>query len=127
MHCCLCEKVGLETHQHIFVECSWFAILRNEMQIWTGYSIPPMIVTDTLNSIQRKHWKQFTKEIMAAVYGAMVYYTWRARNWKVFRGITIQTNYVYTQIQQEIKVRVDMLRSSKRAHRCSLLINRICS
>lgn len=44
-----------------------------------------MSLVNKKNKAKMKHWKQF-KEIMAAICGAILYHTWRARNWKKFKG-----------------------------------------
>lgn len=97
------------------------------MQACIGYVIPHMSIEKTLTCITRKHWKKYTKEIMVVVYGAMIYHTWKTRNWKVFRGTNVNIHFVYTQIQQEVRVRIDMLQYSRRAYRCSKLINKLCN
>lgn len=70
-----------------------------------------------LLNIKRKHWRQF-KELMTAVWGAIVYHAWRARNWKVFKGINVHTSEVVTQIRKELVGRVKLHKSSKKARSC---------
>lgn len=57
----------------------------------------------------------------------MINHTWRARNWKIFRNIHVNTSFAIAQIQREIKERIYILRRSKRAHRCLSLVSRICN
>ncbi|KAG5609867.1 hypothetical protein H5410_021148 [Solanum commersonii] len=49
---------------------------------------------------KRRRWKRFQKEVAAAIYGAMIYHTWQARNMKIFKNIhnrncNIQTSRWY--------------------------------
>lgn len=48
-----------------------------------------------------KHWKQFQKEIIAVVSGAIPYHMWRARKWKKF-NISMQREEVVTQFKELI-------------------------
>lgn len=67
-------------------------------------------VCNTLKWIKRRRWKQFQKEIVASVLGAMIYYTWQTRNRKIFQQASVQPELVITQIEQEICQRVYMLK-----------------
>jgi len=65
-----------------------------------------------------KHWVQFKKEIMAVICGAVLYHTWRARNWKKFKGRNVHTEEVVLQIKKEVIGRLSLLNKSKKAHKC---------
>ncbi|KAH0769592.1 hypothetical protein KY290_013573 [Solanum tuberosum] len=73
-----------------------------DMMQWTGIRLQHGSPKQVLLEIRRKHWKAIQKEIIAAVWGAMIYHTWRARNWKLFKGRTVHTNSVIKQIKEEI-------------------------
>lgn len=62
---------------------------------------------------------------MAAICGAILYHTWRARNWKIFQRRTVQSTDIVTQIKEETVHRIEMLNSSKRAYRSRGFIHRI--
>lgn len=49
-----------------------------------------------------KHWKQFKKEITAAICGAFLHHTWMARNWKKCTEQAIQIEEAVRQIKMEI-------------------------
>ncbi|KAG5590809.1 hypothetical protein H5410_041323 [Solanum commersonii] len=75
-----------------------------------------------LNRIRRRNWKQLYKEIIAALWGSIVYYVWQARNWKLYRGTTVTTNITITQIKLHFSVRLDMVRKTRKGQRCGSLI-----
>ncbi|KAK4711376.1 hypothetical protein R3W88_005889 [Solanum pinnatisectum] len=123
--CCLCEEDQEETQMHLFAECRWIAEVRSKLSSWLGIAIQCKGVYSTLQWIKRSRWKQFQKEIVASVWGAMIYYTWQSRNSRIFKHKSVQPEYVITQIQKEIRERVYMLQSTKRALRCQRLILRL--
>lgn len=75
--------------------------------------------------IKNRQWRQFRKELAAASYGALIYYAWQARNWRVYRGLNVDTRYITSQIQKEIRERVSMVTGSQKARRCQVLLQRI--
>ncbi|KAH0663151.1 hypothetical protein KY284_028082 [Solanum tuberosum] len=115
--CCLCEEDEIQTQTHLFARCGWISEIRIALSTWSGLYLQQKGV------IQNLQW--FQKEVAAAIYGAMIYHTWRARNMKIFRNINVNTSCVIAQIQREIRERIDMLHCSKRAHRCTNLVSRI--
>ncbi|KAL3330100.1 hypothetical protein AABB24_034118 [Solanum stoloniferum] len=90
--CSLCDAQAVETQYHLFSVCDWTKRLVTTMAQWTGVQIPSGDVKQVLNRIRRRHWKQLYKEIIAALWGSIVYYVWQARNWKLYRG-TVQGHY----------------------------------
>ncbi|KAG5589167.1 hypothetical protein H5410_039681 [Solanum commersonii] len=111
--CCLCDGQQIETTMHLFAECDWFKQLL------------PGEFKQVLESIKAKHWKPFKKEIVAAIWGAVIYHTWRARNWKKFKHTIVQAGIVIVQIKKEIVVRLDLLKLSRKAHRCRGYIQKL--
>ena len=83
--------------------------VQGEMQRRSGKFIPARTVKHILNRLRRKNWKQFHKELIAALCGAMIYHVWRARNWKLFKGITINTDMSVTQIKKEFVDRLEVV------------------
>lgn len=63
--------------------------------------------------------------MIAAVYLAMVYYTWRARNTKNFQGRNVNIEEVVIQIKREVIERIDLLQQSKKAQKCRNFIRQI--
>ncbi|XP_049406369.1 uncharacterized protein LOC125870045 [Solanum stenotomum] len=96
--CCLCEEKVMETTKHLFEECKWSKMF--------------------LDGIKEKHWKQFKKETIATISGAVLYHTWRARNWKKYKGKNVNTKDAVIQIKKEITERIQFLSNSKKAQRC---------
>lgn len=90
--CCLCGE-ATETRQHLFMECYWMNEVKTKLSNWFGVIIPRGTVKQTLAWIKRRRWRQLKKEMVAAMYGAMIYYSWQARNWKQFRKININTEF----------------------------------
>ncbi|XP_070045599.1 uncharacterized protein [Nicotiana tomentosiformis] len=125
--CRMCELDVLETHQHLFADCRWVKTMRGALTRWSGITLSDMAIPETLPWIRRRHWKQFRKEVAAAMIGAMVYYTWPARNWKIFRQVRLNMDFCIGQIQKEIKERIRMRAESRRARHCPVLIHRLCS
>nr|XP_009762032.1 PREDICTED: uncharacterized protein LOC104214107 [Nicotiana sylvestris] len=103
IECCLCNDMVAETQDHMFQDCRWTTELRAAIQNCTNMIIPQGTVMQVLEKIKRKHWKFFKKEIAAAIWGALIYHTWKARNEKVFKGLNVNTSFVMTQIQKEFR------------------------
>lgn len=55
--------------------------------------------------------------MVAAIWSAIVYHTWRARNWKLYRDTTVHSEIVLAQIKTEFTERIALFRGSKKAHR----------
>ncbi|XP_070007307.1 uncharacterized protein [Nicotiana sylvestris] len=86
VHCILCNEDTLESQDHLFAKCGWITTVRQELNIWAGHDVQYTGVKQMLEQIKRKHRKQFKKEVIVALYLAMVYYTWRARSTKKIQG-----------------------------------------
>ncbi|XP_060201918.1 uncharacterized protein LOC132630355 [Lycium barbarum] len=115
--CCLCDAQVDETHNHLFANCRWITEVRDALSSWCGVQIRKAKAMQVVQWLKSRKWKQFKKELIASVWGAMIYYRWQARNWKVFRSINVNTGFVVTQIQIEIRGRTEWLRNSRKARR----------
>ncbi|KAH0647055.1 hypothetical protein KY285_032303 [Solanum tuberosum] len=73
LQCCLCNSNDEETTKHLFDECAWFQTIREDMMQWTGIRLQHGSSKQVLLEIRRKHWKAIQKEIIAAVWGAMIH------------------------------------------------------
>ena len=73
------------------------------MQHWSGTLIPTGTVKHILKRLRRKNRKQFYKELIAALCGAMIYQVWRATNWKLVKGITKNTDMSRTRIKKDYR------------------------
>lgn len=49
--------------------------------------------------------------------GALTYYTFQSRNWRLHRNTLVNSNYAIPQTKKEIEKRLDFLKDSKRARR----------
>ncbi|XP_049368638.1 uncharacterized protein LOC125833517 [Solanum verrucosum] len=116
--CCLCEEKVMETTKHLFEECKWSKMVWQEIVQWTGIYLINNGIKQFLDGIKEKHWKQFKKETIAAISGAVLYHTWRARNWKKYKGKNVNTKDAVIQIKTEITERIQFLSNSKKAQRC---------
>ncbi|XP_019266923.1 PREDICTED: uncharacterized protein LOC109244316 [Nicotiana attenuata] len=125
--CCLCDQGILETQQHLFGDCSWFKDMKEALMNWARIKLPNKAIPELLRWISRRHWKHIKKEAATALIGAMVYQTWQARNWRIFRQIALKMEFCVGQIKKEIAYRVSMYAESKRASQCSLMIQRLCA
>ncbi|KAH0704370.1 hypothetical protein KY285_018648 [Solanum tuberosum] len=117
MSCCLCDTHDVETSQHLFKDCLWFKLARDEVLQWVGVTLPNGEIKQVMEMIMRRHWKKFKKEIMAAIMGGLIYHTWRARNWRLYKGVVIQRSEVIKLIKLEIVNRIEFFKCSKSAHR----------
>ncbi|XP_070049962.1 uncharacterized protein [Nicotiana tomentosiformis] len=102
INCRLCEEEQLESKEHMFVDCGWIKAIRQEINQWIGQSVQEGDFKPILKRIKRKHWKQFKKEVIAAINGAVIYHTWRAQNFKKFQGKNVHRIEIVTQIKKEI-------------------------
>lgn len=78
-----------------------------------------------LLDIKSKHWNKHKKEVIAAAYQAMIYHTWKARNWKTFQQRIFKEEDVLRQIKKELVHRIEMLNSSKQAYSSRVFIKRL--
>ncbi|WMV26467.1 hypothetical protein MTR67_019852 [Solanum verrucosum] len=123
--CCLCEEKVMETNVHLFEDCKWTSTVWQAMHQWIEVPVHNIGIVQVLENIKGNRWKQFKKEIMAAICGAIIYHTWRARNWRRFRDIRVHTEEAVTQIKKEISERLHLLSSSKRANKCRHFIQHL--
>uniref|UniRef100_M1B343 Non-LTR retroelement reverse transcriptase n=1 Tax=Solanum tuberosum TaxID=4113 RepID=M1B343_SOLTU len=124
--CGLCEQESAETHQHLFTECHWGNTMRKDLANWMGVILLRGTIQQILAWIKSRCWKQLKKEAVAAMYGATIYYTWQARNWRQFRQKHVNTNFIIAQIKKELQVRLERVTESRKARNCQDLIHRIC-
>lgn len=123
--CCLCDAGTEEDSTHLSVACSWITALRGVITAWTGVQIQDGDIRKTLESIKRNNWKQTKKEIVAAIFGSMFYHTWRARNWRMFKGVNVNIEDVVRQIKQDVIERIDTSGRSRKAHTCREFLQKI--
>lgn len=114
-----------ETSVYLFVEYTWIIALKQEVNQWTDIKVPTVNITQALDSINMKYWKVYKKELAAAINDVMIFHTWRARNWKIFRGITVHKEDVVQHIKKEIIERIEVTRNSHRARRCRSLVQQV--
>ncbi|WMV17126.1 hypothetical protein MTR67_010511 [Solanum verrucosum] len=125
--CYLCQEAVLETNKHLSVDCEYATRVRTTLLSWTNTPIPTADLSTTLEMIKKKHWKKFKKEVIAARWEAMIYHIWKARNWKQFKGISIQYVDIVGNVICEIEVRIEMYKNTKRALRCRSFWHKLCN
>lgn len=91
---CFCEADSIETSYHLFADCSWISEVRNALGAWAGVRIVKADAKQSIQWLKRRIRTQFKKETVSAVWGAMIYYTWQARNWRIFRNSCVNTSFV---------------------------------
>nr|XP_033513248.1 uncharacterized protein LOC117277926 [Nicotiana tomentosiformis] len=123
--CYLCNCQVLETNEHLFKEYDWSKLVWQVVLQWIGITVQVADAKIMLESIKKKHWKVFKKELEAAICATVIYHTWRVRNWKLFREVNVHSSEVIIIIKREIKERVEMLRASKKAQKCRRLVQDI--
>lgn len=55
-----------------------------------------MGVGKSLVWMKRRHWSKLKKEIAEAIWGAMIYHTWRERNSKLFKDENVNREIIVT-------------------------------
>lgn len=123
--CSICKVDKEETQRHLFSECDWTSKLQDRLESWSGIIMQMKQVTQWLQWINGRHWRQFKKEIASTVLGAGIYHIWQARNWKLFKETTINTEQIVTQVKIEIRGRIDLMKDSKRARKCRYRVKRL--
>ncbi|XP_059316931.1 uncharacterized protein LOC132067650 [Lycium ferocissimum] len=63
---------AMETSLYLFAECGWLKQVRDAIVSWAGILVHRGEVKQVLETIRRKHWKQFYKEVVAAIWGAVL-------------------------------------------------------
>ncbi|WMV22135.1 hypothetical protein MTR67_015520 [Solanum verrucosum] len=125
--CCLCQDTVMETNKHLFVDCEYATKVRDALLSWSKINLPARELNNILELIKKKHWKKFKKEVVAALWGAMVYHIWKARNWKQFKGVSLQYSDMVKEITREIVGRIEMYKDSKRAIRSRSFWQNLCT
>lgn len=123
--CNLCVDEQVETQQHLFVECAWTREVQKALFRWSGIPFRCQTVQHTLQWLKRRNWKKFHKEVAAAIFGAVIYHIWKARNWKHFMNLLIQAVEVSNQIKKEVQERIGCQKRTKRAYSCRDLIQQL--
>ncbi|XP_047251590.1 uncharacterized protein LOC124886707 [Capsicum annuum] len=125
--CCLCDDDVEETQEHLFGECQWIMEVSTTLLNWLGIHVRKRDVKTTVQWINTRNWQWFKKHIVARMWGALIYHTWQVRNKKIFQHITTPTSIVISQIQHELRERMNILKESKRAQKCQNWCDRLCT
>lgn len=110
--------------------CRMYLDNKSEGSTWdlVGYlNTKKTEVTECLKWIRGRDWKQYKKEIAIAIWGARIYHTWRARNWKLFTGTIVNTEITIRQIKKKILERVDYPKDRRKASKCRYLVQKLCN
>ncbi|XP_059306478.1 uncharacterized protein LOC132057909 [Lycium ferocissimum] len=105
--CVLCDQEEMEDLNHLFAECDWVRDVWREVMQWLGIQAPHLEPRLVLEFIKKKHWCKMKKEVVVVVHGALIYFTWQARNWKIFKDNIVDTSFVVQQIEVVVKERID--------------------
>lgn len=117
----------VETQAHLFTECTWTTTVRDKIALWSGFHLQQHGVRQGIKWINRRHWRTMKKEIVTALWGAVIYHTCQARNCKLFRNINVNISFLIEQMQKEMNCGLELIQSSKRSHRCQALFHRLCN
>lgn len=74
-----------------------------------------------------KHCRTEKKKIMMAIYAAIIYQIWYARNVKNFQGKNLHIELVMQQVKDVIRVRLELLLPTKLGRQNAYLIQTICN
>ncbi|PHT85661.1 hypothetical protein T459_07767 [Capsicum annuum] len=80
-------------------------------------------VNQVLARIRGKRWASIQQEVVAAIWIALIYHTWKGRNWKIFRRQTGDTEKAIAQIKQEHRLEISYI--AKKLGRCRGLMQRL--
>ncbi|KAH0765253.1 hypothetical protein KY285_001124 [Solanum tuberosum] len=83
---------------------AYLLILKGKYSLTQSYNT---LLGQHIHLLRRKNWQQFHKELITALSGAMIYQVWRARNCKLFKGITVNTDTTSTQIKKDTVDRLE--------------------
>ncbi|WMV23227.1 hypothetical protein MTR67_016612 [Solanum verrucosum] len=108
-----------------YIQDRWTKEVWLEIQKWRRVSVSAGGIRQVLENIKKKHWRKFQKEVIAACYGAVLYHTWHARNWKKFRNKYVHIIETVAQIKKEIGERIRLLSKTKRAQNCRSFIREL--
>lgn len=100
--------------------------LRMMVEQWSKINMQRLGIIQSLVWLKRRHWSRLKKEIATAIWGAIIYHTWRSRNSKQFKDANVNRETIVTQIKQEIKERLGQKKCSS-DHRGSFLIQKFCN
>nr|XP_009803229.1 PREDICTED: uncharacterized protein LOC104248623 [Nicotiana sylvestris] len=100
--------------------------IRDQLSAWSGIQLGSGGVIQTLHWFKTSKWTQMKKEMASAIWGALIYHTWKASNSNYFEGTGVNTEYLVAQIQRETKARLEDLQTIKKARKCLSLIQHIC-
>ncbi|XP_060216727.1 uncharacterized protein LOC132644165 [Lycium barbarum] len=120
--CAMCTDGLMEIANHLFSDYVWTRGVWDSIHGWIGVIVQHRGIQEDMQIIKSKHWNRLRKDILAAVYGAVIYYTWMARNNSIFQGKNVSSNFVVQQIQSVIKERLNIFRDTKRGRKCSSFI-----
>lgn len=119
--CFLCNKQAQESASHLFWHCEWILKMKQGLEACTGVTLIAGEMTRVLMTIKRKRCNGFKQQILAAIWVAMYYNVWRARNWKQF----MQPDEVVAQIKKDMGTRLEMFSELKRAQSCREFMHRL--
>lgn len=120
---CLCDDNTKESHQHLFVDCNWAKTIRDSLFQWTGVHISLGNYQHVLANIKRKHGKQGKKGSDSYTVGRnYIPHIWRARNWRIFRGHTVQKELAIAQIKTE---RIEKFNKSRKMNSSRRFVQRL--
>ncbi|KAM3269196.1 hypothetical protein P3S67_030078 [Capsicum chacoense] len=93
---------------------------------WADIKLPVVGIKQVLEVVKKRHWRKFVKEIVVALISGMVYYAWRARNWRLFKKISITPSNVVARIKDEVVARIDIFKLAQKAIRSRSFHQRLC-
>ncbi|XP_052620846.1 uncharacterized protein LOC128126776 [Lactuca sativa] len=92
---------GVESADHILIQCKFAVIVRNWIMNWCGINSGDIDNLDTLlHSVA--NWSQCTKKrrILTLIYYGMIWSIWKARNERIFNQVKRSPTQVMDDIQE---------------------------
>src|SRR5262249_47750446 len=113
--CCLCN-IEIETHMHLFAECSVSNLILESIKGWLGITESTSNIWDLAMEIKDSNmWSEFQKRVCLAAMNAVVYFVWRYRNRAWVEGNLPHYHLISKQIKGEIKIRIGGLLKNSNA------------
>lgn len=111
---------------HLFQECTWTKKVQFDVKEWTGVHFQRG-ENETIQMVGGKHWSTIKKKITMAIYGAITYQIWKAKNLKVFQGANVNTKLVKQQVKNVVRGQLEIIHDTKQGRKYTYLIQIICN
>ncbi|XP_010684605.1 uncharacterized protein LOC104899165 [Beta vulgaris subsp. vulgaris] len=104
-NCLICGN-GVEDHVHLFFSCYYSEKILKKVKDWMGIKTQKQELMELIRWLSRSNHSKFQKQVLAAVWAAMVYYIWGARNDAYWNSQVVNIDTIVHRIQKMVIERV---------------------